>query len=235
MRGTPNPINLNVNTFGIIPAYAGNTDRTRSKCSEYRDHPRVCGEHPYFAITRDDNKGSSPRMRGTQNPQSALFRRNGIIPAYAGNTHSRLKMLPAIRDHPRVCGEHWPLNLILTYPSGSSPRMRGTPVRRSRQYDEGRIIPAYAGNTLGGWSCSPSQEDHPRVCGEHRLMTGDPLYGTGSSPRMRGTRHCRPHPHHSFGIIPAYAGNTLRGGCSSRPWGSSPRMRGTRGQFQHDV
>ena len=247
MRGTPNPINLNVNTFGIIPAYAGNTDRTRSKCSEYRDHPRVCGEHPYFAITRDDNKGSSPRMRGTQNPQSALFRRNGIIPAYAGNTHSRLKMLPAIRDHPRVCGEHWPLNLILTYPSGSSPRMRGTPVRRSRQYDEGRIIPAYAGNTLGGWSCSPSQEDHPRVCGEHRLMTGDPLYGTGSSPRMRGTRHCRPHPHHSFGIIPAYAGNTLRGGVavvrgdhprvcgehadnSSMTFnseGSSPRMRGT--------
>ena len=48
MRGTRQASRSPWSQTGIIPAHAGNTDRTRSMCFEYRDHPRVCGEHPTF-------------------------------------------------------------------------------------------------------------------------------------------------------------------------------------------
>ena len=45
MRGTPGGVILPVLGFGIIPAYAGNTQRRWSNPCFSWDHPRVCGEH----------------------------------------------------------------------------------------------------------------------------------------------------------------------------------------------
>ena len=45
-------------------------------------------------------------MRGTHLLVDALQRGFGIIPAYAGNTHSQVKNELLGGDHPRVCGEH---------------------------------------------------------------------------------------------------------------------------------
>ena len=153
-----------------------------------------------------------------------------------------------IRDHPRVCGEHYTPQLELLVPEGSSPRMRGTPSRHGESGTSPGIIPAYAGNTcamprgrLGTW-------DHPRVCGEHwaRVPVGETC--EGSSPRMRGTLHSQGQRREEPGIIPAYAGNTLNlllecfafrdhprvcgehipaNQTISLRTGSSPRMRGT--------
>ena len=36
--------------LGIIPAYAGNTLRRALRTQPRRDHPRVCGEHPWRSI-----------------------------------------------------------------------------------------------------------------------------------------------------------------------------------------
>ena len=136
--------------------------------------------------------------------------------------------MSALRDHPRVCGEHWRLNVICTTELGSSPRMRGTP-------NDG---PANA----------PADGDHPRVCGEHRMLAAVLAVLEGSSPRMRGTLFGRQPPRLNRGIIPAYAGNTstscrVTGFRRDHPRvcgehvvsdvlfavdsGSSPRMRGT--------
>ena len=93
-----------------------------------------------------------------------------------------------------------------------------------------------------------SDRDHPRICGEHTLSGMGPAFETGSSPHMRGTLVRKPTRDTERRIIPAYAGNTIRGGC--RRWrirdhpricgehivregkhhglaGSSPHMRGT--------
>ena len=91
---------------GIIPAYAGNTFGTTAPRVTYGDHPRVCGEH-YFIVTNDGFQvGSSPRMRGTHAIDWCPIVATGIIPAYAGNTMIQVAPMGAIRDHPRVCGEH---------------------------------------------------------------------------------------------------------------------------------
>ena len=152
---------------GIIPAYAGNTDRTRSKCSVCRDHPRVCGEHSPISTRRTVSPGSSPRMRGTPKRVMVNTRSNGIIPAYAGNTVNTPGGEVLYRDHPRVCGEHAEtVKNDRTLP-GSSPRMRGTLDLNRGPLGNNGIIPAYAGNTEVRRPRALVPQDHPRVCGEH--------------------------------------------------------------------
>ena len=126
--------------------------------------------------------------------------------------------------------------------------MRGTPSPPGRRVSGLGIIPAYAGNTPQAETSSARSRDHPRVCGEHCRGVPADLLGRGSSPRMRGTRIVSVSRPDKPGIIPAYAGNTVRL-MRDRPngrdhprvcgehrlphrhpgpsRGSSPRMRGT--------
>ena len=229
MRGTPAGWARGTRSRGIIPAYAGNTIRCLSARRATVDHPRVCGEHFSVASHLRVNPGSSPRMRGTLAPVIIGHVAHGIIPAYAGNTPARLYRRSAVRDHPRVCGEHSERFRQCGRHLGSSPRMRGT---------------------LATWpSPKAARRDHPRVCGEHRSAPRRSAPRKGSSPRMRGTHLVNLQLDDRAGIIPAYAGNTrmvffLPNGSGDHPRvcgehgvsmladdgtvGSSPRMRGTR-------
>ena len=153
-----------------------------------------------------------------------------------------------IRDHPRVCGEHYFRTESTIVSQGSSPRMRGTLLRRHYPIGYHGIIPAYAGNTLLHFVFGRVVWDHPRVCGEHAICPRSKFVKTGSSPRMRGTLICESLGKPLCGIIPAYAGNTAVRIVSTKKHrdhprvcgehetqacaaydkqGSSPRMRGT--------
>ena len=129
MRGTPDHFGSARWRYGIIPAYAGNTCLSSLRRFATGDHPRVCGEHEFTDCTMAKYGGSSPRMRGTHMFGIGGAGGKGIIPAYAGNTG--LLVCPCANggDHPRVCGEHQKLSLCRHVLAGSSPRMRGTPVR----------------------------------------------------------------------------------------------------------
>ena len=187
-------------------------------------------------------------MRGTPDAGPVDAGERGIIPAYAGNTFDVASSRCAVRDHPRVCGEHLDVNLDNISVPGSSPRMRGTHLDGTINPPNLRIIPAYAGNTFASCLVIGVIWDHPRVCGEHPHALGQVGVLQGSSPRMRGTRQDRPQVGPSAGIIPAYAGNTFDAwGIAICPrdhprvcgehgvsllrtpifCGSSPRMRGT--------
>ena len=167
MRGTPDDHVGHFLRKRIIPAYAGNTASLRSQSARTEDHPRVCGEHRPFGRRLVASKGSSPRMRGTRAVSSRMPLRDGIIPAYAGNTHTNNHRSGSAWDHPRVCGEHFYVRTQDGEMRGSSPRMRGTPVRLRNRRPVRGIIPAYAGNTQCARMRSRFDGDHPRVCGEH--------------------------------------------------------------------
>ena len=178
----------------------------------------------------------------------------GIIPALAGNTDHLLHVARREGDHPRACGEH-PVGGSASWLSrGSSPRLRGTHLRRDPDRAPEGIIPALAGNTPYRSSRRAPMRDHPRACGEHTMWSAFENAQLGSSPRLRGTpvsiSLMRPPP----GIIPALAGNTPPSRTAwSRPWdhpracgehhkgagsirrrlGSSPRLRGTHGSRPH--
>ena len=169
MRGTPCTCTTGSPHIGIIPAYAGNT-RLRLRCGASPwDHPRVCGEHQGFLDLLNEGRGSSPRMRGTPVASFATIAVTGIIPAYAGNTSQCAALRAVLRDHPRVCGEHRSATSLAVRLTGSSPRMRGTPVDGSWHALLSGIIPAYAGNTSLMIRSADGIWDHPRVCGEHTV------------------------------------------------------------------
>ena len=208
MRGAPG---INVTTTGadrIIPADAGSTLWPSQDDPERKDHPRGCGEHARIGACRSDSRGSSPRMRGALRLTVRRLRKARIIPADAGSTPGVSVGILRIEDHPRGCGEHSINRPALRQCIGSSPRMRGAPLRRESVPHSSRIIPADAGSTCTSASPRPIPRDHPRGCGEHDSFT---LLGScvvGSSPRMRGAHLITQYVTAGGRIIPADAGST---------------------------
>ena len=212
---------------GIIPAYAGSTERSCPPRDADSDHPRIRGEH----VT----------LGGSKVPIG------WIIPAYAGSTRQLPPPASPTRDHPRIRGEHPRERPGAGTLLGSSPHTRGAPAPGFSIRPGVGIIPAYAGST-GRYRCRRSQGwDHPRIRGEHRLDIPWPQAMQGSSPHTRGapirppSRSRRrggssPHTRGALrqqrlsraggGIIPAYAGSTgLRRRRCQDPR-DHPRIRG---------
>ena len=170
MRGTVNAEPVVSEPTGIIPACAGNSGRDKIWHEGDRDHPRVCGEQlpalSYFSL----RKGSSPRVRGTENSISFIQMNFGIIPACAGNRPLQQTLQQRQRDHPRVCGEQSSRGHGRTKTWGSSPRVRGTGSWNHLTLGFCGIIPACAGKSAGYWVSCRGRWDHPRVCGEQAIV-----------------------------------------------------------------
>ena len=149
MRGALPVDQVKTGDWRIIPAYAGSTLLTGLRGVRTGDHPRVCGEHtrPLFRVILW--WGSSPRMRGARLEPTMGSGWLGIIPAYAGSTQGRDSLPYHLGDHPRVCGEHRQGRRCCSGRAGSSPRMRGALLPKQHDEDFRRIIPAYAGSTVG--------------------------------------------------------------------------------------
>ena len=169
MRGTHVDAGGRQQGHRIIPADAGNTGSCVGPSRMGGDHPRGCGEHKRCLRALRFGRGSSPRMRRTLQRDRHLLQMCGIIPADAGNTWTRSAYSNPHGDHPRGCGEHLSLAVVVVACSGSSPRMRGTHFAVRSSGISIRIIPADAGNTRPRRPHTRTGPDHPRGCGEHRL------------------------------------------------------------------
>ena len=193
---------------GIIPACAGSTAPADHILPSCRDHPRMCGEHDGVQAILTTDKGSSPHVRGARFLLENLRHFRGIIPACAGSTVARAPVLTPSRDHPRMCGEHVFRSRRRMDARGSSPHVRGARLVRGVQGVALGIIPACAGSTTSPADTCPHHRDHPRMCGEHPLVTGQHTFGLGSSPHVRGALHVTRSDAWLVGIIPACAGST---------------------------
>ncbi|RYP99497.1 hypothetical protein PG22506_1224 [Bifidobacterium pseudolongum subsp. globosum] len=168
-------------------------------------------------------------MRGKRRHVVEAVAEDRIIPAHAGQTFYLFSLSLATTDHPRACGANRMEHSITHYWNGSSPRMRGKPVR------------LFCVPVIG--------TDHPRACGANTTRINPASHSSGSSPRMRGKRRLCCVASDWRRIIPAHAGQTplyssMSSGTSDHPRacgansprplrtarcvGSSPRMRGKR-------
>ena len=206
MRGKGWVVAVAVAFLGITPAYAGKSAAKEFACKDGRDHPRVCGEkvcvHPVPVCAL----GSPPRMRGKVIRSWIMRIWTRITPAYAGkrgdvNTYEKIQ-----RDHPRVCGEKCCVGFAHGHRLGSPPRMRGKVLPPSKIAFFPGITPAYAGKSLSHIHLLTICQDHPRVCGEKRLIVFVFRAVTGSPPRMRGKVVGVSCSTYFCGITPAYAG-----------------------------
>ena len=147
VRGPPAAIGVAQVLPRFIPACAGNTRWPESAARPPPVHPRGCGEHRACSRSGLMGLGSSPRVRGTLVICSIIKFIERFIPACAGNTPPYAGPPAWLAVHPRVCGEHGVFLLPQMSASGSSPRVRGTQVRRLAGLPPPRFIPACAGNT----------------------------------------------------------------------------------------
>ena len=236
----------------FIPACAGNSIPALITIIPTTVHPRVCGELAKAVAAGRAVFGSSPRVRGTRGRESATAAHIRFIPACAGNSaaalrraHETIGSSPRVRGTregggspsagrrfiPACAGNSENERLRADVKDGSSPRVRGT-----------RASPL---------SAPAMAAVHPRVCGELRAPCRRPprarrfipacagnskarrlrlASDSGSSPRVRGTRHLIGRIHRlPQGSSPRVRGTPHKLG---RRWigidGSSPRVRGTR-------
>ena len=154
--------------LGIIPAGAGLTHVSRAGHVSGRDHPRGCGAHNAKWFLTEKGKGSSPRVRGSQDDAGLAAQHRGIIPAGAGLTLHHCSSHCRYRDHPRGCGAHNFVSQYIFDNQGSSPRVRGSPCDDTDDAGAVGIIPAGAGLTRASCDSRWHGWDHPRGCGAHR-------------------------------------------------------------------
>ena len=131
-RGTRRGFRRHEFPYGIIPACAGNTRIVSFRSPRTWDHPRMRGEHSHAVDVFNLGVGSSPHARGTPSNMRAAWTASGIIPACAGNTRGMALIGDALRDHPRMRGEHAVERPTKQDRMGSSPHARGTRVRCAR-------------------------------------------------------------------------------------------------------
>ena len=224
VRGTVGAPPPDVNERRFIPARAGNSRMPKSPARRCTVHPRACGEQDRVS--------------------SATF----FIPARAGNSPPFCAAMIRVAVHPRACGEQGDAPLVCRVVHGSSPRVRGTVVRRLSYGVRCRFIPARAGNRPQSRTAMAPRSVHPRACGEQLRCDQARFPAAGSSPRVRGTDRHLPACADGRRFIPARAGNRRSASMSPADitvhpracgeqacaWlntpcsdGSSPRVRGT--------
>ena len=111
--------------FGITPACAGKSRHYTNRILYGKDHPRVCGEKRARARILCRGTGSPPRVRGKAHRSSGGKILQRITPACAGKSCAAHPKSGSYRDHPRVCGEKYPLTEQQGWAGGSPPRVRG--------------------------------------------------------------------------------------------------------------
>ncbi|OZG50140.1 hypothetical protein BOCO_0657 [Bombiscardovia coagulans] len=189
-RGTPHGSQSEQQVAGIIPACTGNTERADAFAAALQDHPRMHGEHCQI--------------------QGGVSYFSGIIPACTGNTNPTSFKPIGVKDHPRMHGEHPRQAQRQMAKRGSSPHARGTQYRDHRLPILLGIIPACTGNTTRWRGTISRHEDHPRMHGEHMLLSIAFAERTGSSPHARGTQGPKAFSGDTSRIIPACTGNTIQ-------------------------
>ena len=109
---------------------------------------------------------------------------------------------------------------------GSSPLTRGKLRCESSWSTAGRLIPAHAGKTAGGFVMGLSRGAHPRSRGENGRPERRVIWKVGSSPLTRGKRIPTQAQRPGHGLIPAHAGKTACDATSTTTARAHPRSRG---------
>ena len=149
-----------------------------------------------------------------------------LIPAGAGSTHPYPAHQAPCTAHPRWRGEHLVSTSIHIGRFGSSPLVRGAPLRTSDVAVVIRLIPAGAGSTDGTAGGEGHEAAHPRWRGEHHTFVAPSITLRGSSPLARGALSALSGRACAWRLIPAGAGSTARCARSSRVAAAHPRWRG---------
>ena len=212
-----------------IPACAGEPLQGTVSPPAPGVYPRVCGGTREVRTSSSVAPGLSPRVRGNQELWAAVVKPHRSIPACAGEP-ARTPAPPGYRGvYPRVCGGTLRCRLVRRRLQGLSPRVRGNPsvappltevdglsprVRGNHQFphlphQQGRSIPACAGEPTASPGRWVPLSVYPRVCGGTCTTLAGCITRVGLSPRVRGNLRNPPGRFQPDRSIPACAGEPL--------------------------
>ena len=109
-----------------------------------------------------------------------------------------------------MCGEKGYYPIIRVTIQGSPPRVRGKDALIALATAHTGITPACAGKSIIMFISVYVNRDHPRVCGEKRVLMAFSELIKGSPPRVRGKECPFPPAGPQPGITPACAGKRLK-------------------------
>ena len=112
--------------------------------------------------------------------------------------------------------------------------MRGKGIQTATGVGQFRITPAYAGKRASPAADPGCSGDHPRVCGEKKMMPPPTVLISGSPPRMRGKVSFTIEQLWQMGITPAYAGKSLGAICVAGTRRDHPRVCGESCKIVHN-
>ena len=209
---------------GSIPAWAGQPLPEGNYDRKNKVYPRVGGATLYLRISKTNLTGLSPRGRGNRTCWSKALRREGSIPAWAGQPAPVESLLYLNKVYPRVGGATWSGLRSESGTGGLSPRGRGNqgqggPGRR-------RSIPAWAGQPLLLPAETPTGRVYPRVGGATDSAFIPYRVTQGLSPRGRGNHEAHGSVQVLEGSIPAWAGQPLRPNMDGSSIEVYPRVGG---------
>ena len=187
VRGSRHHVAALLRAKGSIPACAGKPTQRVPRSDGTGVYPRVCGEAPCDGLLIGRLIGLSPRVRGSQMRALAERLKEGSIPACAGKPDAGARGAPQGRVYPRVCGEALMIRHRAVDIEGLSPRVRGSRQPMCRAPYPSRSIPACAGKPTQTCRARSVLRVYPRVCGEAFVADDGSEYGSGLSPRVRGS------------------------------------------------
>ena len=155
-------------------------------------------------------------MRGKAHKASMTLHRSGITPAYAGKSERLFVLCEVYKDHPRLCGEKFHLQISGISSRGSPPPMRGKVILNHLEPLSRRITPAYAGKSLFTPFAKSWCKDHPRLCGEKSVFRSWKTRFRGSPPPMRGKVYNSSRVEQRNRITPAYAGKSIENNAEAK-------------------
>ena len=173
--------------------------------------------------------GLSPRGRGKPGLVMPVKAIQGSIPAWAGETYSSKVAITAPPVYPRVGGGNTYCGFSLTRYNGLSPRGRGKRRVFFPQLVDVGSIPAWAGETQTDIGIGLVTEVYPRVGGGNGNQPAIATADGGLSPRGRGKLVLAFSPLPMPGSIPAWAGETCKGGSTTSHCKVYPRVGGGNG------
>ena len=147
MWGQVRSIRYFPDSVGIIPTRVGTSPDKQIICRFAQDHPHACGDKAVHVVIRVNGSGSSPRVWGQVQFQTAVSRRLRIIPTRVGTSKQRHTNPNPCKDHPHACGDKVWVSDTRYHSYGSSPRVWGQVGSFFQACMNIRIIPTRVGTS----------------------------------------------------------------------------------------
>ena len=165
VRGNPPLSPVSGQTYGSIPARAGEPPARRLRGSARRVYPRACGGTGGARRVAGEVQGLSPRVRGNRTWANSSRSLRGSIPARAGEPRDLVRDELVVGVYPRACGGTDAAALLAAVSSGLSPRVRGNRHPYVPPLSQSGSIPARAGEPRCCSTSPTARWVYPRACG----------------------------------------------------------------------